>query len=301
MNATLAPRQRAKVLIVDDTPDNLLMRLLAAHDYTVLAANSGATAVQLMETNLPDIVFLKVTMPGMDGYEVCRRMKANQRIRAVPVIFVSATDTTWDKAKAFAVGAVDYVVQPIEAAEVLARLQTQLTLSSLRRQLEQRGQERTADLLKANEALRESQLLLKAIIDNSTAIIYVKDLDGCYLLVNNRFQELFGGANGDLRGLNDNDIFPPEIAHKLAEVDRHVIDTGAGIECEEVRFHRDVRHTYISVKSALRDLNGDIYAVCAIATDITERVRDEAILCELNDMLENRLSQRLPENESDAH
>ena len=297
MNAPLAPRPRARVLIVDDTPAQQcpLTQLLAAQNYTMLLAPSGADALQFMTLNLPDIVLLNAQKPGIDGYTLCRHIKAHPRLCAIPVIFISANDRSWDKAQAFAAGAADFVTHPIAAPEVLTRLETQLTLSSLRQQLEQRSQKSSAELRQATEALHESRVLLKTIIDSSTAIIYVKDLDGRYLLVNHRFQQLFGGTSGDMRGRSDEDIFPPEMAQALAEFDRQVIATGLNIECEEVRLHGGIPHTYTSVKSALRDSNGHIHAVCTMATDITERVREETILCELNAMLESRLSQRLPE------
>lgn len=297
MNAPLAPRPCARVLIVDDTPAHQcpLAQLLAAQNYTILLVPSGAAALQFMALNLPDIVLLNAQKPGIDGYALCRHIKAHPRLCAVPVIFICANDRSWDKVQAFTAGAADFVAHPIAAPEVLARLEMQLTLGSLRQQLEQRNLERSAELREATEALHESRELLKTIIDSSTAIIYVKDLDGRYLLANHRCQQLFGGASGDMRGLSDEDIFPPEMAQALAGFDRQVIATGIAIECEEVRLHGGMPHTYTSVKSVLRDSNGNIHAVCTIATDITERVREEAILCELNAMLESRLSQRLPE------
>jgi PAS domain S-box-containing protein len=292
--ATAKPQ--AKILIVDDTAANLrlLHRILTGQGYVTHPANSGETALQFMQTVVPDIVLLDVMMPEMDGYELCRRMKANERLRDVPVIFVSAQDAAWDKVKAFSVGAVDYVVKPIDETELLARLDTHLSLHHLRRHLERRIEERTAALLRAKEALHENQLLLKAIIDSSKALIHVKDLDGCYLLVNQRFQELFGQAGQDMRGLTDTEIFPVEIAAAMQALDRKVTDTGNAIEAEELLPHGDEMHTYISVKSPLRHTSGQVYAVCCIATDITERVRDEVALRELNDMLESRLMERLP-------
>lgn len=284
----------AKVLVVDDTPANLrlLKRILAEHGYTVHAANSGEAALQCMETMLPDIVLLDVKMPGMDGYEVCRRMKANARTRDLPVIFISAMDAAWDKVKAFAAGGVDYLVKPIDEPEVLARLETHLSLYSLRRHLEQRVEERTAELLKAKEALQENQLLLKAVIDTSRAFIHVKDVGGRYLLVNQRFETLFG-AGKDLLGARDGDIFPPEIAARLQALDRQVLASGVALEAEEMLPCGGEMRTYVSARAPLRDLAGRVYAVCCIATDITDRVREEETLRELNEMLESRLMQRL--------
>jgi PAS domain S-box-containing protein len=285
----------ARILVVDDTPANLrlMRRLLAGHGHTVHVANSGETALQFMQSTVPDIVLLDVMMPGIDGYEVCRQMKADARLDDVPVIFISALDAAWDKVKAFAVGGMDYVVKPIDETEMLARLGTHLSLHSLKRDLELRVQERTAALLKAKEALRENQKLLKAIIDTSATVITVKDLDGCYLLANERFHELFAGDGEDLHGHTDQEIFPADVAATLREMDRRVIDSGEAIEAEVTLPHGGEQHIYISVNSPLRDLNGRIHAVCCIATDITERVREEATLRELNEMLEARLAGNL--------
>jgi len=287
---------RAKILIVDDTPANLrlLSRMLTEQGYAVRAANSGEAALQFMEATAPDIVLLDVKMPDLDGYEVCHRMKASERLRDVPVIFLSAMDAAWDKVKAFSAGGIDYIVKPIEETEMLARLETHLQLRSLRRDLEHQVRERTMELLKAKQAVYEKQQLLKSIIDSSGTIITVKDTDGCYMLVNKRFQELFGEPGGDPRGLTDHEIFPADVAELLRALDRQVINTGQAEEAEVVLPLRSgERRTYISVKSPLHDLNGHIHAVCGISTDITERVREEETLRELNELLENRLAQRL--------
>lgn len=288
------PPATARILVVDDTPANLrlLKRILSEQNYTVLAANSGEAALQFLETSIPDLILLDVMMPGIDGYEVCRRLKSAERTRDVPVIFISAMDATWDKVKAFSAGGVDYVVKPIEEAELLARLETHLSLASLRKHLEHRVEERTAELKKARDALLENQRLLQAIIDGSQTLVYVKDLDGRYMMINQRFRELFSHA-GPPENQTAHAIFPQEVADRIREMDERVVAAGHAIEAEMLLPHADGMHTYIAMKSPLRDLNGEIYAVCAIATDITQRVREEAALRELNDLLESRLAERL--------
>jgi len=283
-----------RILMVDDTPANLrlLRRILADRGYLVHAANSGSAALQFLQTTIPDLVLLDVKMPDLDGYEVCRRMKAERRTRDIPVIFVSAMDAAWDKVTAFSAGGVDYIVKPVEESEVLARVETHLALCGLRRSLEQRVRERTAELLQAQQALYESQQLLKAIIDSSNALIYVKDLDGTYMLANRRFLHLFGSGRTEVRACCDGDLFPPGTAEQMRASDLAVIASGTPAEGEERLPHAGTMHSYVSVRSPLRDREGRIYAVCCIATDITERVREEETLRELNEMLESRLAQR---------
>src|SRR4249920_2817025 len=132
------PENRRTLLLVDDTPDNLrVLSGLLRDDYQLRIATSGEKALEAAAKDpAPDLVLLDVTMPGMDGYEVCRRLKGDPRTRDVPVIFLTALTQTEDEAKGFEAGAVDYVHKPITPATVLARVRTHLELREARRGLE---------------------------------------------------------------------------------------------------------------------------------------------------------------------
>jgi len=131
------------ILLVDDTPANLhmLSDLLRAEGYRTRSARSGEMALRAASTQCPDLVLLDVMMPGMDGYEVCRRMKSAPELAGVPVIFLSALAETEDKVEAFAVGAVDYVTKPLQIDEVRARVKTHLRLRRLQLEIEQNNRE----------------------------------------------------------------------------------------------------------------------------------------------------------------
>jgi two-component system sensor histidine kinase/response regulator len=120
----------ANVLVVDDTADNLrlLTGLLEQLDYEVRPATSGRQALQAAEHDPPDLVLLDVSMPEMDGYEVCRRLKASPLLKDIPVIFLTALSDIANKVEAFEVGGVDYITKPFHLAEVQARVKTQLGL-----------------------------------------------------------------------------------------------------------------------------------------------------------------------------
>ena len=142
MHSPDAPEPVAKtVLIVDDMPANLevVARHLENHGYRALVAQGGEEGIARAELVRPNLILLDVVMPGVDGFETCRRLKANAGTRDIPVIFMTAlTDSA---VTAFEVGAVDYVTKPLDGAEVLARIGTHLTLDALRRQLQaQNGQ-----------------------------------------------------------------------------------------------------------------------------------------------------------------
>src|ERR671933_1135474 len=147
---------KVDILVVDDIPDNLrlLSTMLAEQGYKVRKALSGQMALISAKTVLPDLVLLDINMPGMNGYEVCTQLKADEQTRDVPVIFISALDDVWDKVKAFAVGGVDYITKPFQREEVLARVENQLRLRALKKAL-RIEQEKSEDLL--------LNILLKAI------------------------------------------------------------------------------------------------------------------------------------------
>ena len=120
----------ASVLVVDDTIENLrlLSSMLEEHGYEVRPVTNGRQALQAVERDPPDLILLDITMPEMDGYEVCRRLQANDRSKEVPVIFLTALTDTADKLRAFDMGGVDYITKPFQFEEVLARVKTHVTL-----------------------------------------------------------------------------------------------------------------------------------------------------------------------------
>jgi PAS domain S-box-containing protein len=128
---------------------------------------------------------------------------------------------------------------------------------------------------------REQQL--QAILDNSTAIIYLKDREGKYLLVNRKFEELFHIARDKVVGKTDRDVFPAYVADAFRANDRRVLKEGASLETEEIAPGEGGDHTYISVKFPLHDATGKTYGVCGISTDITERKVAEQALKESKD------------------
>ena len=127
------------ILVVDDTPENLrlLMQLLKEDGYKVRPASSGRLAIKVAEQQPPDLILLDITMPEMNGFETCERIKQDERLKDIPVIFISALTDTVDKVKAFNFGGVDYVTKPFQAEEVLARVSVHLSLRRARLELEQ--------------------------------------------------------------------------------------------------------------------------------------------------------------------
>jgi DNA-binding response OmpR family regulator len=127
----------ARLLIVDDTPQNLrlISDFLAEQGFELMLTRSGAQALEKIHLGTPDLVLLDVRMPDMDGFEVCRRLKAEPAVADIPVIFMTAMDDMGHKLEGFRVGAVDYVTKPIQREELVARIRLHLQLHRLQREL----------------------------------------------------------------------------------------------------------------------------------------------------------------------
>src|SRR5215468_2753836 len=115
--------------------------MLSEQGYRVRSAPNGEHALASVQKERPDMILLDILMPDMDGYEVCRHLKADERFSSIPVIFISALDQVFDKVEAFSVGGLDYISKPFQIEEVLARVQTHLNLAELREQLEAKNQQ----------------------------------------------------------------------------------------------------------------------------------------------------------------
>ncbi|GAP94217.1 ATP-binding response regulator [Leptolyngbya sp. NIES-2104] len=132
---------KGDILIVDDTLDNLrlLSAMLAEQGYEVRSVVNGSTALMGIQAQPPDLVLLDITMPGMDGYEVCQRLRENSETQEIPVIFISALNEAIDKIRAFAVGGADFITKPFQVEEVLVRVEHQLKLCRLNQQLQEQN------------------------------------------------------------------------------------------------------------------------------------------------------------------
>lgn len=152
-----AATRPATVLLVDDVPENLdlLIDTLRAAGHEIRVAESGERALKQLPYVEPDLVLLDVMLPGISGFDTCRRMKADPRWREVPVLFVTAMTEVTEKMKGFEAGGVDYLTKPFHPQEVLARVTAHLQLSQLRRQLQQKNEELQEEVALRIEAERQ--------------------------------------------------------------------------------------------------------------------------------------------------
>ncbi len=202
-----------RILIVDDAPQNLrlLETMLVDQGYQVFALPSGEMALRAAARDNPDLILLDILMPGIDGYEVCTRLKADPQLKHIPVLFLSALNEPWDKIRAFRIGAVDYITKPFQLEEVEARVRCHLELRRQKQEL-QSSYEKLQNL----EGLRDS--LVHMVVHDMRApltvfLMALDSIDGQMLARDPVLQEIVNLARQSARQLT-------QMANNLLDISR---------------------------------------------------------------------------------
>ncbi len=282
------------ILIVDDAPNNIKVigTILRKKGFQVSIAQSGRQALDIIAQNRPDLILLDIIMRGMDGFEICRNLKNDSATRDIPVIFLSALSDTADKVKGLNIGAVDYVTKPIEPEELLARINTHLTIQSLRRELEEINVTleekvlfRTQELAKKNEALRESEERYRLLVETMNEGMSVLDSNDRLTYANPKYIEMLGYSADEIIGHYATDF--------LDEANRTVFEEQlfrrreGGHEIYEIEWAKKdgSKITTLMSPQPIFDNFGKYQGSFAVITDITERKRAEEGLQRLRNLL----------------
>lgn len=195
MNPNSAQAPPTNILVVDDTLDNirLLSALLAEQGYKVRKAITGQMALTAAQMLIPDLILLDINMPEMDGYTVCRHLKANPQTYEIPVIFISALDDALDKVNAFAVGGVDYITKPFQAEEVIARIENQLLIQRQRHTLH----EYTLQLEQEIKARQQAEAEIRLLLTTDQLISNTPDFDQALQVLLQQICEISNWAYGE--------------------------------------------------------------------------------------------------------
>jgi DNA-binding response OmpR family regulator len=218
-----------EVMVVDDNQLslNLLTEILGFDGYRVRPYSSGHVALKSVAERIPDMILLDVRMPDIDGYEVCRRLKSDERSREIPVIFISALGEITEKVEGFKVGGVDYITKPFGVEEVLAGVRTHLTLRNMRKELEAQNeqlQQEVTEREQAEGALRESEAKYRVLIDNLPSIVYRGYADWSVDFMDRKVELIIGYPADEF---NSSDVKSSESEHDLHIEFRNPAQTSA--------------------------------------------------------------------------
>lgn len=263
------------ILIVDDHPTNIkvLSDLLTEYGFEVLIAKDGENALQKLQRVVPDLILLDVLMPGIDGFETCRLLKAAQATRDIPVIFMTALSDSVDKIKGLMLGAVDYVTKPLQHEEVIARVNVHLKLRSLNKQLEQQNamlREEVRSRQLAEAALRRSEEKFSKAFRSSPGPMMILTLEeGRFLEVNQTFCQITQYEQEEIRGKTLADL---ELWVDAEEGDRlwQSLKTHGVVNCQEIAIYTQSKEQRILLVSAETIQIEDTSCVLAMTYDITQ-------------------------------
>ena len=255
----------ADILIIDDTPANLrlLMSVLTEQGYRVRPVTNGQLAIDAAQLDPPDLILLDIKMPDLDGYEVCDRLKSDERTRDIPVIFLTVLDDVVDIVKGFELGGVDYITKPVRTGELIARIENQVQLQSLQRQIS------------------AQEDFLRSIYNGVEASISVLDVseDGQFRIVevNDTALQISGLSRTQMIGTDLRQLLPPEIIRRNHQA---CLETGSSVMTEEpVELHGKTTW-WLSTHTPLRDNKGDITRIIGTGINITDRREAELQLAE---------------------
>lgn len=298
-------KTRPKVLIVDDNSANLniLWDTLEPEGYEVLAADNGEAALRIATSELPDIILLDVVMPGMDGYEVCRRLKQDEAARNIPVLFVTIKEESEGVIKGFQVGGVDYITKPFEKTELLVRVENHLEISRLTQEVLQKNhqlarknielhqemalREQAEDELKAERELRKLREFTEIIFNNINDSISVVDATTFKILeVNQAFINRSKLKAKDIIGKYCHDINHFDVKCDDTCPIGETLRTGRHSSAEHIHYDKDGRKIYVEVAVyPITNDTGEIDKVIHIARDITVRKQVEEALQKADEQL----------------
>lgn len=296
---SLVPLPKPTILVVDDIPDNLhlLTRELTHHGYETRGVLTGEMALTVAHSAAIDLILLDIMLPDMDGYSVCQRLKADPTTQDIPVIFISALDDAFDKVRAFEVGGVDYVAKPFKIIEVIARINTQLSLRHAQQRLQQFNQtlehlvdQRTQELAQANQALqaeikirqqaeqdlRHSEARYRLIANHMGDLVCLHSYQGDFLYVSPSVQTLLGYNPEDLAGKNIQEFCHPD---DLSALQLHFQDSAQKIDSTTSAYRlRCHSGRYIWIETLAKSILEDGESITGIVTssrDVTRRVKVE--------------------------
>ena len=295
-------KQKGNILVIDDEPANLdlLTTILTEQGYAVCPANDGESGLQLVKRRLPDLVLVDVSMPGMNGYQVCASLKNDPATQNIPLMLIVPIHHSINQPKAMLSGSVDYIASPFDATEVLWRVETHISLHRLRANLEsairgwatkqtvtceelERALRETLALTRitgrkhAEEKLRERESELRQVLDLAPQHIAVLGPEGSRLFANQASLDYYGLTLESWRSCDPIRFLHPDDLEGMPTVAQHTELSNASAHNAEMRLLRkDGTYRWFLIRrNALLDGRGDLLRWYVAATDIEDRKQAE--------------------------
>ena len=279
------------ILIIDDEPANLavIYKYLSDQGFQVMVAQTGKTGLELARQEQPDLILLDVMLPGIDGFEACRRLKADDRTREIPVLFMTVLTRVEDKIKGFEAGGLDYITKPFQESEVLARVATHLKLRELTVRLEQKVSERTEKLVAANQHLREEiverkraeEMLHKYeyIVSSASDLMSFIDKNYIYQAVNKAYLEAHQKEREDIVAYSIADLHGDEVFERVIRPEIDKCLSGERIQYQAWFDYRGWGRKFVDViYNPYVNRKGAIEGVVVSVRDVTEhKLADDAL------------------------
>ncbi|MCG8617548.1 MAG: sigma 54-interacting transcriptional regulator [Desulfobacterales bacterium] len=261
------------IMIVDDSPTNIdILAATLKDQYRLTIAKSGQTAMDRIDKQIPDLILLDILMPEMDGFEVCRRLKADKRTRDIPVIFITAVEAAEHKTRGFELGAVDYITRPFHKSEVLARVRTHLAMRQMHRELNEKNRS-------MGKALAEKSRQLDALIANLPGMVYHARYDngwqsdfvsdGCIHLTEYS-PEAFYEHKGPHHGL----ITDADNLKRISQTRDDALAAGRSFEMlYPIKTASGKEKWVLEQGAGVTDENGNLTGTEGVISDVTEKQR----------------------------
>ncbi|MEG4577377.1 PAS domain-containing protein [Microcoleus sp. N3A4] len=296
---------KQNILMVDDHPESLrlLSQFLSKPGYKVRPTRDAKLALNFALSSPPDLILLDIMMPGMDGYQVCEQLKACSETKDIPVIFISSLNEVFDKVKAFSVGAVDYITKPFQIEEVVARVENQLLLSRLSKQIVAQTARLEAEIeerKRVEAELRDSQRWLSAVIQTNPNLLYVYDvIEQRNVYLNREIYSDIGYTIEEIQQMAG--AFIPNLIHAddLPAFSEHISRIETAEDGESFDFECRIKHKngdyrwFLSRDTVFaRTADGKPWKILGTVTEISDRKQAEIELKTALAALERQIKQR---------
>ncbi|MCG8365062.1 MAG: PAS domain-containing protein [Pseudanabaenales cyanobacterium] len=271
---------KGSILVVDDAPTNLklLAKTLTLEGYEVCTASSGQLALQTIQATQPDLILLDIKMPVLDGYEICERLKADEKTSGIPIIFLSAVNNPMDKVKGFSVGGVDYITKPFQRQEVIARVENQLRICRLQQQLEAQNAQLKQEICerkRIEDELRASETELRGLFSAMTDVVMLLDAQGRFLKIPSTNLENLHKPAEELLGNTLHEMLPAVHADRFLSYIWQALTTQQTTHCE-YSLPIAAQETWFDARISPISSNEVVW----VARNITERKQMEEALRE---------------------